>query len=407
MKPLYRRRSHMQAMFRRAHGPARIITAVWAIAIILLIGGCSEKIQPGNTAPATGPALSVPITVTKNQIQALTYDAVGTVKAKLSTTVSSQLMGVIRAFKVREGDAVKKGELLVVQDDRQVAAQLNGARAALSEALKAEAAAISARDAAKAGAQRARLSYKRNQKMLKGNAITQETFENVEAQYKQANAALNQAVAMVEAARFRVRQARAAEDGAAAAHKDARILAPFDGKVTAKLTDAGAMAAPGTPLLTLERKGGYRVDLVVPEAYIGSVQTGQAVNVRIPAIGDAPIAGKVNVIIPSADQRSRTFIVQVGLADTAATRSGMFARVALKIGRQASMRIPVSAVIREGQLTGVYIVDAKDIARFRLIRTGRTYGERVEVISGLKDGTRLVTVPPPKLANGTAVEPEK
>jgi multidrug efflux pump subunit AcrA (membrane-fusion protein) len=129
--------------------------------------------------------------------------------------------------------------------------------------------------------------------------------------------------------------------------------------------------------------------------------------VRIPAIGDAPIAGTVNVIIPSADPSSRTFIVQVGLADNVAARSGMFARIALNIGRQASMRIPVSAVIREGQLTGIYIVDAKDIARFRLIRTGRTYGDRVEVISGLKDGIRLVTAPPPQLANGSAVEPEK
>ena len=182
---------------------------------------------------------------------------------------------------------------------------------------------------------------------------------------------------------------------------------PFDGKVTAKLADAGALAAPGTPLLTLEREGGYRVDLVVPEAYIQSVRTGQAVDVRIPAVGELSIAGTVDVIVPSADQGSRTFVVQVGVSNTESLRSGMFARVSLGIGEQQTLRIPESAIVRRGQLTGVFIVDEKGTARFRLIRIGREYGDQVDVISGIKDGTRLVTAPSPELTNGSAVESEK
>ena len=108
--------------------------------------------------------------------------------------------------------------------------------------------------------------------MLEGGAITQETFESVEAQHKQAQAALSQARAMVEAAQFRINQAQAAVDAATVARKDARIMAPFDGKVTAKLADAGAGCARN-PLLTLEREGGYRVDLVVPE-HISSPSNG-------------------------------------------------------------------------------------------------------------------------------------
>lgn len=382
----------------------------WVLAasiLIVLTPGCSEKIEPGNRQPATGPPIAVPVMAVSNQIQPVTYDAVGTVKAKLSATVSSKLMGVIQSFKVKEGDAVKQGDLLVVLDDRQVSAQLNQAHAALSEAQEAEAGAISARQAAKAGAEQTRLSFERNRHMLQGGAITQEAFESVEAQYKQARAALDQAEAMVEAARFRINQARAAVDAATVASKDARVLAPFDGEVTAKLADTGALAAPGTPLLTLERKGGYRVDLVVPEAYIQTVQTGQPVQVRIPASGETPLAGTVDVIVPSADQGSRTFVVQVGLADDVSLRSGMFSRVPLTIGEQQSMRIPASAVVRQGQLTGVFIVDDQHVARLRLIRTGRTFGEKVEVISGLKDGTRLVIDPPPQLTNGAAVEPGK
>jgi RND family efflux transporter MFP subunit len=251
------------------------------------------------------------------------------------------------------------------------------------------------------------LSYERNRTMLAGGAITQETFETVEAEYKQAKAALMQAQAMVAAARYRVKQAQAAVDAATVAQKDARVLAPFDGKVTAKLADTGALAAPGTPLLTIEKVGGYRVDLVVPETYIQYVRNGQPVKVRIPAVGNTPVSGTVDVIVPSADQSSRSFIAQVGVSGTESLRSGMFARVPLTIGEKQTMRIPETAVVRQGQLTGVFIVDDKNIARFRLIRIGRAYGDQVEVISGIKDGTRLVTTSSPELTNRSAVEPEK
>lgn len=390
---------------KSAAGPAWATALTLALALLTL--GCSEKIEPGNTESTKGAPISVQVMRVARQNQPVVYDAVGTVRARLSATVSSKLMGVIQAFKVKEGDEVKAGDLLVVLDERQVAAQLTQAQAALSEARKAESAAVSAQAAAEAGAERARLSFRRNRTMLEGGAITQETFETVEAQFKQAQAALDQARAMVEAARFRIGQAQASVDAATVARKDARVLAPFDGKITAKLADTGALAAPGTPLLTLEREGGYRVDLVVPETHIQSVRTGQSVEVRIPAIGNPSVSGTVDVIVPSADPGSRSFIVQVGVSDTDALRSGMFARVPLAIGEQQVLRIPYSAVFHQGQLTGVFIVDENDTARFRLIRIGHVTGEQVDVISGLKDESRLVVAPPPQLTNGSAVEPAK
>ena len=384
----------------------KLLAASLLIAALSLFS-CSEKIEPGNTPPTEGPSVAVRMIEARSAVQPVVYEAVGTVKAQVSATVSGKLMGVIQAYKVKEGDLVKQGDLLVVLDERQVSAQLSQARGALSEAQKAEAGAVSAQTAVEAGAQRALLSYRRNQTMLEGGAITQETFETVDAQHKQAQAALAQAQSMVEAARYRINQAKAAVDAATVAQKDARVLAPFDGKVTAKLADTGGLAAPGTPLLTLEREGGYRVDLVVPEAYISAINTGQPVMISIPSVGEHLISGSVDVIIPSADPGSRTFVVQVGVSATESLRSGMFSRVPLTIGERKTMRIPESAVVRQGQLTGVFIVDEKNSARFRLIRTGRAYGDQVEVISGIKDGTRLVAAPTPQLTNGSAVEPEK
>jgi RND family efflux transporter MFP subunit len=384
---------------------------VWPLGIsaffLFVCLSCSEKIEPGTTPASGGAAVAARVMEARSTVEPLLYEAVGTVKAQLSATVSSKLMGVIQAFHVKEGDLVKAGDLLVQLDERQVDAQLKQAQAVLAEARQAESGAVSARDAADADAQRALLSYRRNQTLLEGEAITRETFETVETQHKQAQAALSRAQAMVAAAQFRVRQAQAAVKAAMVVSKDARLVAPFDGRVTAKLADAGALAVPGTPLLTLEREGGYRIDLAVPEAHIHAIRIGQPVDVRIPARDGQPIAGTIDVIVPSADQGSRTFLVQVRIADTQTLHSGMFARVPLTIGEQAAMRIPESAVMRQGQLSGVFIVDAQNTARFRLIRTGRPYGDLVEVISGIKDGTRLVAAPPVQLTNGSVVEPEK
>ncbi len=388
-------------------GTTAVRRLVWVMVAAALLLGCSDKIEPGNTEPQPGTPVAASVMVVREQAQPVIYDAVGTVKARLSATVSSKLMGVIESFNVKEGDQVKKGDLLVVLDARQVSAQLSQAKAALAEARKAETAAVSALASAKAGARQAELSFQRSKTMLAGDAITQESFEAEEARHKQALASLNQAEANVEAARYRVKQAQAAVDAASVARKDARVVAPFDATVTAKMADTGALAAPGTPLLTLEREGGYRVDLVVPETYIKSVRTGQAVEVRIPAAGDTPFDGTVDVIIPSADQGSRTFIVQVGISGTESLRSGMFARAPLTIGRRNMLSLPQTAVVRKGQLTGLYIVDAHHTARFRLVRIGRSYGDQVEVISGIQAGTNVVVQPPPNLSNGSLVESGK
>lgn len=396
---------HDDAKRFRLHAARRWCAGI--LFALIVAAGCSEKIEPGTTTGAKGPAVPVTVVTARQVLQPVVYEAVGTVKAKVSATVSSKLMGVIRAFRVTEGDTVAAGDVLVELDERQVSAQLSQAQASLSEAQKGKAAAVSAYQAAEANAQRALLAYRRNRTMLDGGAITQETFETVDAQYKQAQAALSQAGSMVEAASSRINQAQAAVDAAAVARKDAKVLAPFDGKVTAKLADAGGLAAPGTPLLTIERESGYRVDLVVPETYIDSVRIDQPVNVRIPAVNDLTVTGTVDVIIPSADQSSRTFIVQVGVGDPSALKSGMFARVPLAVGEKRMIRIPQSAVVRQGQLTGVFLVDDEKTARFRLIRLGRTYGDQVEVISGLQDGAVLVAAPESKIANGSPVEFDK
>jgi RND family efflux transporter MFP subunit len=240
--------------------------------------------------------------------------------------------------------------------------------------------------------------------MLAQESVSRQEFDEVDARRRQARAALAQAEDLQKAAGQRVRQAEASLAAARVSAGDALVTAAFDGIVTAKMVDPGDLAAPGRPLLSLEKTGGHRANIQVPEVYVRSVRADQAVSVCIEGSAPFSIEGVVDVIAPAADPSSRSFLVKVRLPAGADVRSGMFARVALPIGQDRLTAIPVSALVQEGQLTGVFAVTSENIARFRLIRTGRRLGDRVEVLSGLAEGSRFVISPPPGLVDGAVVE---
>jgi RND family efflux transporter MFP subunit len=372
--------------------------------LILLPYGCDEKIEPGIEKHAKVPIVKVPVAVARTTRQPLSYEAVGTVQPVTTSTLSSKLMGMVKEIRVQEGDRVKKGETLVIIDKRQVTAQLHQAQAALDEARRAEAAAVSVRDAAVAGAQLARATYERYLKLIKEDSASRQEFDEVEARHRQAQASLKQTEQMLAAARYRVQQAEAAVSAAGVSSDDAAILAPYDGIVTAKMSEVGDLATPGTPFLALESTGGYRVDVVLPEDLFSIVRRKQTVRIRIPSLGDRLLEGIIETIVPAADKRSRSFLVKIQLPNDRAMRSGMFARAFFKTGEKRMMLIPITAVVPQGQLTGIFIVDNKQIARFRLIRTGRRFDRTVEIITGIDEGQRFAVKPSPALIDGARVE---
>ena len=221
--------------------------------------GCGEKIEPGTTSSASGPTVKAAVAEARISDQPLIYEAVGTVQPRLASTLSSKVMGTVLHIRVKEGDMVKAGEELVVLDSRWITTQLRQAEAGLSEARKAETAALSALEAARAHEVQAEKAHERARKLLEGEAATREDFEAAQAAYRSAKAAVSQARAMLEASQYRVKQAQAAVEGARVSRKDTVILSPYDGKVTAKMMEEGDMAAPGAPLLVLEKEGEYQV----------------------------------------------------------------------------------------------------------------------------------------------------
>lgn len=371
---------------------------------ILVWGSCSDKIEPGNQEAGKAGVVRAAVAVAKVKIEPFIYEAVGTVTARTASTLSSEMMGIVKAVRVNEGDFVKKGDLLIEIDEQKVSAAVQQAEAALAEAKRAEASARSARDVTLANARLAQVTYDRYLQLKKEDSTSQQEFDEVAARYQQAKASLAQAEAMLEAGGYRVQQAEAALNSSRIRKKDAKILSPYDGKVTAKMINIGDMASPGTPFLTLEKEGAHCADFVLPERHINSVQLDKKVKVVIPALNDKVLEGTVGRIVPTADNKTRSFQIKVALPVEKSIRSGMFARVAIPVGEAGILLIPPSAIVRQGQLTGIYIVDDQQKARFRLVRPGRTVGDALEIISGLKEGDRYVVSPPPKITDGVTLE---
>ncbi len=377
------------------------IVTLWMAAVL---SACGDDIAPGNTPPGEARTIQAPVAEAQISQEAVRYEAVATINARTASTISAKLMGTVQRVHVQEGDAVKSGDLLVTIDPRTVAAQLDQAQAGLREAMRAQTSAVSARDAAAASADLAAATHQRYEQLLKEHSVSQQEFDEVQSRSRQARAALAQAEAMVEAARSRVQQARAALEQASLARKDAQVVAPYDGRVTAKLIEEGDLAAPGTPLLNIEQEGRFCADLVLPERHIQAVQIGQQVTVRVPALDELEVAGEVGRIVPAADARSRSFEVKVAMPPDLPLKSGMFARVFLPIGGAGLLMVPETAIVQQGQLTGLFVVGEEQIARFRLVRTGKSLGDRVEIISGLKAGQRYVRDVPVTLQDGMRVE---
>ncbi len=379
------------------------ISVVFMVFLSMVVG-CGDKIEPGHKASGSAAVVKAQTAVAKYSQQPYLYDAVGTVQAKLESTLSSKLMATVRSIRVREGDKVKKDDILAILDPIQADAGLNQAQAALEEARRAQSAASSAQNAAAAEAELAKSTYQRYQQLMKENSVSRQEFEEVKAKFSASQAALASAREMLKAAAQKVEQAKAGLDSAKATKSDTEIRAPYDGVITAKRMDEGSLAAPGAPILSVEGSGGFRVDITIPETYLSAIAMGQTLKVSIPNVQDERIDGVVQTIVPVSDAVSRSVLVKISLPDTVKVHSGMFARVGIPVGDSGLMLIPKTAILHQGQLTGVFKVDSDKKARFRLIRTGRNMGDQVEILSGLKDGERFVVMPVTGLADGVTVE---
>jgi RND family efflux transporter MFP subunit len=365
------------------------IEVLCALIVVLsgVLAGCTNARRAVSVPPETVSNVSV-ITAQKTTIRDW-VEAVGTVRATQTSQVSSQVMSNIVEIRAREGDRVQSGQVLAILDDAQSRSGTDQAMAAVTAAEKERSAADS--DLALAGA-----TLQRYQELFEKKSVSPQEFDEIKARYQSAEAHRDMAQAGQAQATAGLTQARTALGYT-------RIRAPFAGVVTEKMADAGMLASPGMPIFTIEDTRRYRLEVTVDESELGFVRIEQVSPVTIDALRNAQLSGKVVEIVPAANPASRSFLVKVALPADSRLRSGLFGRARFPRGERPALLIPQVSVVERGQLQGIYVLDANQIASLRYVSLGQSAGEQIEVLSGLQDGEKLVAAPGDRELSGKRI----
>jgi RND family efflux transporter MFP subunit len=211
------------------------------------------------------------------------------------------------------------------------------------------------------------------------------------------------AEAQLDAARAQTEAARAQAKGAQTMLGYTRLTAPFAGIVTARMADPGTMAAPGAPLLQVDRTGALQLQVTVDESAIAGVRVGMKTPAAIDGLAQ-PLAGTVDEMVPAADPASHSFLVKIDLPSSNQLRAGMYGSAEFANGTRAAILVPRSAVVKRGSLDCAYVLDAQGIAQLRYLTLGGAYGDLVEVLSGVAAGERIVDSPEDRDFAGKRIE---
>ena len=371
------------------------------LASVAMLSGCGGT-EPHPKAASSPPAIPVQTATVSIQQWPNVYEATGTVRARTATVLSSKVMAYVRQVAIQVGDRVQEGQLLVTLDAQDLDTKVRGAEAADAEVMSAIPEADSGVAGAKANLDLAQSTFQRMQELASKKSISSQEFDEASARLKSAQAAYD----MARAKRAQLDSKRASVQqeirGATIMRDYTRISAPFSGVVTAKSVELGNLAAPGAPLLTIEREGAYRLEASVDESRLPFVKAGQTVDVALESL-DRRFTAHVSEIVPSVDAASRTYIVKIDLPAMPNLRSGMFGRAMFPLGTRKVATIPPPAMVEHGQLQSVFVIE-DGCARTRLVTTGERRQSAVEVLSGLSEGEKLVSPVPAGLTDGARVE---
>jgi RND family efflux transporter MFP subunit len=367
----------------------------------LWMSGCGESLRE-NKQTAPGPAVAVNVVAASERQWPSVYEATGTVRARTTSDIAAKLMGYVREVKVQTGDRVQAGQLLVTLDTRDLDVNTSRAEAALEEVRSAVPEADSAIAGAKSNLDLAQITFNRMQDLFNKKSISNQEFDEAAAKLKSAQSAYDMAKA--KRAQLDAQAARVQQDVKATevTRTYAEITAPFSGLITAKSVEPGTLTVPGTPLLTIERDGSYRLEASVEESRLPTIRVGQSVSVTLDGV-DRTITARVSEIVPGVDSASRSATVKLDLPVVASLRAGMFGRARFQHGSRSTVVIPASAITEHGQLQSVFVADT-GTAHARLITTGQRNQDQVEVLSGVTAGDNIIVPVPKDLSDGARVE---
>jgi membrane fusion protein (multidrug efflux system) len=348
-------------------GVLLLIAVIVGIKVLLVMRMIHSMPKP---APIT-----VSTTTAREQPWQPALNAVGTLRAVNGADLAMDAAGLVTAVKLKSGQDVQRGQLLLQLRDDDATAQLQQLQAA---------------------AQLSQLTFERARKQLAGQAISQAAFDSAAADLKAKKAAVAQQQVMVDKKQLR---------------------APFAGRAGIITTSPGDYVSAGTTLVTLQQLDPLFVDFHVPQGELGRLQVGQSVELTLDAYADRPFSGKLSAISPKVDTGTRNVEVEASVPNPdKALTPGMFAKLEVEVGsKQDRLTLPQAAIVYNPYGDTVYVVQpskGKDeqghilppTVQQTFVTVGEARGDQVAILKGIKPGTEVVTSGQVKLKNDAQIK---
>lgn len=392
------------------------------LAASVALGGCAKQTQQ------RGPvALDVEAAPAQRQNIATYLTLDGQVAPLEESTLSFQQSGPISAIYVNQGDRVSAGELLAKIDDSTLRAQLAQVEAQIAQASsQAQSSAMNvpitqqqtsqAVASAKAALASAKLTYDQNSQLFKQGYVSQSQLEQARAQYVAAQSQYNTAVANQGSTGIQSSNAAAARAAVKSAQAQANVLkteigqtalySPFDGVVTARLMDPGAMASPGNPVLKVSKVNTVWVNVNVPDVDLAYVHSGTPVKFTASQLGSRAFTGTISTVNAVPTQGTLSYQARIRQPNPdASLRGGMLVSVTIEKGRHNNtIVVPRQAVAQTDQGSNVFIVGPDHKAKEVPVKVGLQTDTLSEVHSpDIKAGTLVITTRPDALQSGSPV----
>lgn len=354
------------------------------LSLLFLFFACeNDKIQPGFSKNQENQNAFTPGTVVLVEKREVTrmYEAVGTIRPLTEVVIESQVSAKIIKVSVVPGMTVKKNQLLIRLDARQLTTRFKQAEEELAVAKNSLTQTRKSMDEAKAGQDQAKAAFSRAKKLFKSGIIASQKLEIDKALFLQARARFEKSQESELAAKASIRKAKEFVKEAGIAREYTLITSPADGVVAQRMIDPGDLAVPGKPLLIIQTSGALRLEANVREGLISRIIIGKDYKVKIETL-EKTVVSKIDEILPYADPATRTFLVKALLPKIPSLYPGMFGRLLIPVEKEKIILIPEKAVVRVGQLELVYL-KKENTWQSIYIKTGKKFDDKIEILSGL------------------------
>ncbi|QIG89363.1 efflux RND transporter periplasmic adaptor subunit [Chryseobacterium sp. POL2] len=346
-------------------------TLIYIIVAAVLVGLFVYKITT-NKEEQTAKVAEVAKQVDKINVNVITasrsdintdYSANGTFIPKAETNLSSEIAGRVVSVLVKEGSRVGAGQVVATIKKDAIEVDMTQAQNNLQNAI---------------------IDNQRYENAYKTGGVTKQQVDNSRLQLKNAQAA-------VRAQGVRV--------------NDATVRAGISGTINKRMIEPGAVVSPGTPMFEIVNINTLKLSVLVDESQVGKIQLGQIVNINVNVLPEESFAGKITFIAPKSDA-SLNFPVEIEVANNGQLKAGMYATAIFKTNHGAAtqnmLTVPAEAFVN-GVSSGQLFIVNNGVAKMVKVTTGKVYGDKVQILSGLNGGEQVITSGQINLNEGSKV----